>query len=313
MRGAVALLAVLLAPTVSALDVPALTGRVVDLADVLGPATEAELTDRLAAHEDSTSNQIVILTVPSLEGEVLETFATRVFRTWGLGQVGTDNGVLLLVAVADRELRIEVGYGLEGALTDATAGSIIRHEIVPRFRDGDFEAGVLAGSDAILRAVNGEYAARAEGEDALGVGLLFTLGLFLFGALPMLSLGGEGASGDVKSAVAGVLLGAPLSFFLWRIAGWRLAGLLVPVALALALVGLNRWLEAHPSFGPKRRHRRKKQAAFADARRRGAPFVIVDGQSYTVPTGSSSGGGDGGGGFSGGGGSSGGGGASGSW
>ena len=144
MRGAFLVGFLLFAPTAHALDVPRLAGRVVDLGGVLDDATEAALTARLAAHEDSTSNQIVVLTIPSLDGEVLEAYATRVFRVWGLGQADRDNGVLLLVAVADRELRIEVGYGLEGALTDATAGSIIRNEIVPRFRDGDFDGGVLA-------------------------------------------------------------------------------------------------------------------------------------------------------------------------
>ena len=132
MRAGAALRALaLLAATASgahALEVPPLTGRVVDRADVLSPATEAALTARLAAHEDSTSNQVVVLTVPSLDGEVLEPYATRVFRTWGLGQAAADNGVLLLVAVDDRQLRIEVGYGLEGDLTDALSGQIIRRE-----------------------------------------------------------------------------------------------------------------------------------------------------------------------------------------
>src|SRR5690606_5234978 len=125
--------------------VPPLTGRVVDLADVLSPATEAQVTTLLEAHEAQTTNQVAVLTIPSLQGSTVEEVANEVFNAWGLGQSGRDNGVLLLVARDDRELRIEVGYGLEGALTDAEAGRIIRNVIVPRFRDGDFDGGVSAG------------------------------------------------------------------------------------------------------------------------------------------------------------------------
>ena len=313
MRAAALLL--LLVGAASARDVPPLTGRVVDLADVLSPATEAALTARLQAHEDSTSNQIVVLTIPSLDGEVLETYATEVFRTWGLGQADRDNGVLLLVAVEERELRIEVGYGLEGALTDATSGSIIRYEIVPRFRDGDFDGGVLAGVDAILAAVSGEYQARGLMESAREVPfwqrLLFALiGLAVAGpalASILLWTGGTGLGGDVGAGTLGAVFGAAVS-------GAAFAVFQTPWALPIGLLGpflfirLNRWAEAHPTWGPRRRHFRKKQAAFREARERGDTTVVVDGRSYTVPTASDSGGG-----FSGGGGSSGGGGASGSW
>ena len=309
MRGALLAGALLLASTAHALDVPPLAGRVVDLGGVLDDATEAALTARLAAHEDSTSNQIVVLTIPSLDGEVLEAYATRVFRTRGLGQADRDNGVLLLVAVADRELRIEVGYGLEGALTDAASGSIIRNEIVPRFRDGDFDGGVLAGVDAVLRAIDGEYEATTEGgSESVSIAFVFGFMILVGGVLPMLRSGGAGPAGDAKAAAMGVLTGTILGFLTWRLTGWWLAAILVPVAFAFLLIGLNRWLEAHPTWGPKRRHVCKKHQAFARARRRGASTVVVDGQSYSVPTASSSSGG-----FSGGGGSSGGGGASGGW
>ncbi len=109
-----------------ALDVPSLTGRVVDLAHVLPPNTVESLTARLKAHEETTSNQVTVLVLPSLEGEPLESFSHRVATTWKLGQKGTDNGVLLLVAMKERKIRIEVGYGLEGALTDARSAQIIR-------------------------------------------------------------------------------------------------------------------------------------------------------------------------------------------
>ena len=303
---------------VADLAVPPLTGRVVDRADVLSDATEAALTATLAAHEDSTSNQVVVLTVPSLEGEILEPYATGVFREWGLGQEDRDNGVLLLVAVEDRKVRIEVGYGLEGALTDATSGTIIRREIVPRFRDGDFDAGVIGGTEAILAAIAGEYDAGSGGgpsEMTWAERLAFGLAFGLFGPLVVGLMvtfgGGTGWTGDLGAGCLGVFGALFGAFGLGLATGSALVGLGVLVGLPIGLVVLNRWAEAHPKLGPMRRHRRAKQEAFRDARRRGAKTVVVDGRSYSVPTASASGGG--GGGFSGGGGSSGGGGASGSW
>lgn len=143
----------------SALDVPPLTGRVVDLAHVLPNATAESLTAQLAAHETQSSNQVAVLIIPSLEGESLEEFSHRVATTWKLGQKGTDNGVLLLVAIGERKVRIEVGYGLEGALTDARSAQIIRNEIVPRFRAGDMLGGVTAGVNAIVKTIEGTYQA----------------------------------------------------------------------------------------------------------------------------------------------------------
>jgi uncharacterized protein len=172
-----------------ALDVPPLTGRVVDLAHVLPPNTVESLTARLKAHEETTSNQVTVLVLPSLEGEPLESYSHRVATTWKLGQKGTDNGVLLLVAMKERKIRIEVGYGLEGALTDARSAQIIRGEIVPRFRAGDAPGGVAAGVDAILKTIEGTYQASDKSapgldSDAMGqvvvaviVGLVIGLGL----------------------------------------------------------------------------------------------------------------------------------------
>jgi len=145
------------APPVSALDVPPLTGRVVDLAHVLPHATVDSLTARLAAHEKQSTNHVAVLTIPSLEGESLEEFTHRVATTWKLGQKGTDNGVLLLVAIKERKVRIEVGYGLEGALTDIRSAQIIRNEIVPRFRVGDLPGGILEGTLAIVKTIEGTY------------------------------------------------------------------------------------------------------------------------------------------------------------
>ncbi|HJU04006.1 MAG TPA: TPM domain-containing protein [Nitrospiraceae bacterium] len=138
-----------------ALDVPPLTGRIVDLAGLLPPDMESALSSELAAHEQRTGNQVALLTLPTLEGESLEDYAHRVATSWKLGQKGTDNGVLLLVVPRERRIRIEVGYGLEGTLTDAVSARIIRHVIVPRFRSGDFAEGISAGLKAILGTIEG--------------------------------------------------------------------------------------------------------------------------------------------------------------
>ncbi len=140
-----------------ALDVPPLTGRIVDLARVLPSSTVESLTAQLAAHETQSSNQVAVLIVPSLEGEPLEEFSHRVATTWKLGQKGTDNGALLLVTIKERKVRIEVGYGLEGVLTDARSAQIIRNEIVPRFRAGDIPGGVTGGINAIVKTIEGTY------------------------------------------------------------------------------------------------------------------------------------------------------------
>lgn len=153
-------LALLLSPgSVWSLEVPLLTGRIVDLAHVLSTSEAERLTAELQAHETATGNQVVVLTLPSLEGEPLEPFTHRVATTWKLGQKGTDNGALLLVALKERKVRIEVGYGLEGSLTDARSAQIIRNEIVPRFRAGDLPGGIVAGVAAILKTIEGTYQA----------------------------------------------------------------------------------------------------------------------------------------------------------
>ena len=140
----------LVLPAAAQQAVPELTGRIVDRAEILSPAIEETLTALLTAHEDSTSNQVAVLTIPALGGETVEAYSIRVAETWALGTAEKDNGVLLLVAIEDRKLRIEVGYGLEGTLPDAVAGRIIREEIVPYFREGNPERGVEMGVLAVL-------------------------------------------------------------------------------------------------------------------------------------------------------------------
>jgi len=145
--------------TAAPLPVPPLHGRVNDLADVLSDSEESSLANFLASFEQQTSNQIAVLTVPTLAGESIEEYAIRVARAWKLGTGERNNGALLLVAPQERKVRIEVGYGLEGALTDAESKLIIANVIVPRFRDGDFGTGIRLGARAMAEATQGEYTA----------------------------------------------------------------------------------------------------------------------------------------------------------
>ncbi len=137
-------------------DFPVLTGRIVDDAQLLTSVQEKMLTDWLVRHEDETTNQVVIVTVPTLQGLEIEDYGYQLGRHWGIGQADHDNGVLLLVAMEERDVRIEVGYGLEGALTDAEANAIIRNHIVPAFRAGDFGKGIEDAIPAILLQISGE-------------------------------------------------------------------------------------------------------------------------------------------------------------
>ncbi|KQP04180.1 hypothetical protein ASF28_19770 [Methylobacterium sp. Leaf99] len=142
---------------------PALSGRVVDAAGILKPEDRAGLESKLKAYEDKTTDQVVVATVPDLQGLTVEDYANRLFRHWALGQKKTNNGALLLVAPKDRKVRIEVGYGLEGALTDALSKVIITTAITPRFKTGDYAGGLNAGVDAMLSILSGD-AETSQGE-----------------------------------------------------------------------------------------------------------------------------------------------------
>lgn len=142
-----------------ALEVPPLTGRVNDQAGILAPATVAQLENSLSLFEQEQSTQIVVLTIPSLAGDSLEEFSLKVAETWQIGQKSKDNGALLLIARDERKIRIEVGYGLEGSLTDLVSGRIIRDVITPQFRNGNFDQGVINGTAAMMAAVKGEFTA----------------------------------------------------------------------------------------------------------------------------------------------------------
>lgn len=137
-------------PALAAPNFPALTGRVVDQAELLSPTEEAALSAKLEALEQKNTDQLVVVTLKSLEGYDIADYGVQLGRHWQIGQKGANNGVLLIVAPAERKVRIEVGYGLEGVLTDALSSQIIQGDILPRFRSNDYPGGINAGTDAII-------------------------------------------------------------------------------------------------------------------------------------------------------------------
>jgi uncharacterized protein len=141
-----------------ALDYPALTGRVVDQANVITAQGRSAIETKLKELEDKSSIQLVVATVKSLQGSDIETYANGLFRFWKLGQAQKNNGVLLLVAPAEHKVRIEVGYGLEGTLTDALSSVIIASAIIPRLKAGDFSGGIERGVDGIINVLSGDSA-----------------------------------------------------------------------------------------------------------------------------------------------------------
>ena len=137
---------------------PELTGRVVDDAQLLGPDVEEELTDELKALEDKSSDQLVVVTLPSLQGDTIEDYGYQLGRHWGIGTAKLNNGVLLIVAPNEHKVRIEVGYGLEGTLTDALSKVIIDNAILPKFRAGDYAGGIKDGVRDIIKVLTGDAA-----------------------------------------------------------------------------------------------------------------------------------------------------------
>jgi uncharacterized protein len=272
------------------LEIPQLQARVTDLAGLLSPEEIAALDSKLRDLEVSDSTQVAVLIIPSLEGEALEDFSERVATAWRLGQKGRDNGALLLIALKERGLRIEVGYGLEAKLTDARSRRIIQDEIVRYFRQGSFYQGIDAGVTAIVQTVRGEYQASGREETGRrGVTRRFDwIIVLLFPLLWILSatgaLGGIIIGGGAGMLLAYTLVGPGL---IWMIAGG------VTGAAAGSVVGFLVRAGARSPSGHS-------------TRGRGGPFIFPGGGGF-------SGGGFSGGGFSGGGGGFGGGGASGSW
>ncbi len=185
-------------------EFPALSGRVVDQAQILLPNTEAELTTKLAGLEAETGDQFVVVTLDSLQGLEIEDYGYRLGRAWGIGGADNDSGVLLIVAPNDRKVRLEVGYGLEPVLTDALSNQIIQTEVLPPFREGGYARGIGAGVDAViaqLRLDPAEAQARAAAVEPTSAevpvfpGLVIIL-IFLFLFLSLLrGLGRKGRRG----------------------------------------------------------------------------------------------------------------------
>ena len=181
--------------------VPALTGRVNDYAAMMSPQARQQIEEKLAALEAADGTQIAVLTVPSLQGEPIEEFSIRVAEAWKLGDKKRDNGVLLIVSKGDRKVRIEVGYGLEGTLTDLESGRIIRGVIQPAFKSGDFDAGFTGAADAMVAAVKGEFKAdssKKSDDDNPSIPLVFIILLVLFFYLRM--FGGRHRGGPFVSS-----------------------------------------------------------------------------------------------------------------
>jgi uncharacterized protein len=307
-----------------ATDVPYLTGRVVDDANLLSPATRASLDERLAALESRTSDQVVVLTVPSTGGEAIETYANDVFQAWKLGQKGKDNGVLVVVVPGEHKMRIEVGYGLEGTLTDVQASRILRNVMTPAFKANDFNGGISAGVDAVIAVVEGKplpeappgatAASGSSGGHGTPGKLSFTLGedvelppwpvrillgAFIFGIIGLFTVVGV------------VTPGAGWFLYLFLIPFWAMFPVMVVGPRgALVLLGTyvvafpitKLWLSRQPWYAKARDDLRHHGSATI-----GGFTMSSGGGGSSWSSGSSSGG------FSGGGGSSGGGGASGSW
>jgi uncharacterized protein len=275
--------------------------RVHDQAGVLSSQTTQNLEYQLKLHQDSTGNQLAILIIQSLNGESLEEFSLRVAHNeWKLGSKNNDNGVLLLVAIDDRKMRIEVGQGLEGVLTDALCSQIIRNEMAPEFRRGDYDAGVLLAINAIVQAIAGEYTAEQNvGENSeMSVAERFFTGLFIFGILGMFTYAGLRTKGGGSWFLYAFLI--PFYALFPHVAVGPSAGLgilgsyIIGYPILRAIFKRKGWIDNSTNSG----------GSSGGGWSSGSGWFSSGGSSF---------GGGGGGGFSGGGGSFGGGGSSGGW
>ena len=152
--GGFALLALAASSATAAPTFPKLTGRVVDEAHILPAATVSDLTAKLQALETKTSRQLVVATIPSLQGYEISDYGYQLGRAWGIGQKGLNNGVLLIVAPTEHKVRIEVGYGMEGVITDAFSSVVLQTQVLPKFKAGDMPGGVVAGADALIEQMS---------------------------------------------------------------------------------------------------------------------------------------------------------------
>ena len=186
-----------------ALEPPPLTDRVMDLADILTDQEEKALIQTLKAHEKASTQQFAVLTIPSLEGDPIEDFSIRTVEAWKLGTIAEYNGLLLLVAKEDRKMRIEVGYGLEGEITDLLSSRIINDVMKPAFRQGDFGGGVRSAVDMLILAATGQEVnlPADEGSSHEDDDLYFIIGLIfcaMLVKLPVLMFAGIHGKGNVS-------------------------------------------------------------------------------------------------------------------
>jgi len=198
-----------------ALDVPKLQGYVNDYANMISPPAKAELEKELRSFEKTDSTQIVILTIPSLGGEVMEEFSIRVAEAWKIGQKGKDNGIIFIVAKQERKMRIEVGRGLEGRLTDLMAGRIVDLVVKPRFKRGDFDGGFVAGVSSLIDATRGEFKVDVPQRPARQEKSSQLLTFLIFAGIILLVLGSisrilGGAAGAVALPAVAHFTGFPL-------------------------------------------------------------------------------------------------------
>jgi uncharacterized protein len=297
----VALLVGWIVPALALVAVPPLTGRVVDQTGTLSGGDIASLTQTLKDLETRKGSQIAVLIVPTTEGEAIEQFSIRVAEAWKIGRKKIDDGALLVVAKNDRHLRIEVGYGLEGALTDATTKRIIDEDITPKFKSGDFAGGISAGVNRMIRVVDGEKLPAPEPAHWETPELLSYLNpenpLVIFGLI-ILAAVLRSALGRFIGALA---TGGIVGIFAWFVAGSLAASILLGVIAFVVTFVVQNMASTGP---PVRRGRHGRDD--------GGWVIGGGGGSWSSGSSSSSSSSDSGG-FSGGGGSFGGGGASGSW
>ena len=272
--------------------IPALRARVTDETRTLSSAEQQALETKLADWEQRTSNQLVVLLVPSTKPEPIEAYSIRVAEAWKIGRKGQDNGVVFVIAKDDRKMRIEVGYGLEGVLTDATSRRIIAEDVAPRFRSNQFAAGINAGVDRIIQVVGSGQPLPAQQQPAPSR----RGGGFDFGTLLILLFVGVPIVGGILSRIFGRMLGSTVGAGVVGFGAFILAGSLIIAVIAAVIAFFVMLLFAGGGgFG-----------------RRGGVWIPTGGWGGGGLGGGGFGGG-GGGGFSGGGGSFGGGGASGGW
>jgi len=216
-------LAGFVAPALAEPTFPKLTGRVVDAANIIPADVEVRLTQKIEALEKNSRRQLVVVTIPDLEGYEISDFGYRLGRAWGLGDKQRNDGALIIVALSQRRVRVEVGYGLEGILTDGLSSLIIERAIIPRFKAGDMPGGIEAGTDALIRQLTlPESEARAQAkaadqaveraQDDTGIGLASLFPLLIFGIWGLMALGGRGHGRGHRhgSGIPMVLWGAGL-------------------------------------------------------------------------------------------------------